>query len=190
MIMLDKERASIWIKVGAIVVASAFIITLMPAVTGGDLGGFFDSIFKGSTGASEETEAQAQILKLKETVEANPKDVKSLVALGNLYYDSGKYQSAITYYQKSIEINPKDYDVLTDMGASYNALNQPDKALELFNQVTAEKPDHAMAWFNLGVVYRGKDDKANMKFAWDRFLALQPTGELADQVREELKNQQ
>lgn len=188
MIMLNKARASIWIKIGAILVAASFIITLMPAISATGLGDLVRSIFQGSSGSTEETQNQAAILQLKEKVDKNPKDLASLVALGNAYYDAGKYQNAITYYQKSLEIDAKNYDVMTDMGAAYNATGQADKALEIFKQVTAEKPDHAMAWYNQGIVYKAKNDTANMRFAWERFLVLQPTGAQADNVRQELAN--
>jgi len=187
MIMLDKERAGLWIKIGAIVIAASFIITLMPAVSGGDLGGFFKSFFQGTSGKSQDTESQARIIELKDAITKDPKDVASLVELGNLYYDAGKYSSAITYYQKSLDLDAANYDVMTDMGAAYHATGQSDKALEIFKAVVVAKPDHAMAWFNQGVVYNSKNDTPNMRFAWERFLVLQPTGDLADQVRQELK---
>lgn len=188
MIMLNKARASIWVKVGAILITLSFVLALMPALSAAGLGDLVKSIFQGSSGSSGETQNQAAIVQLKDKVKKNPKDVKSLIELGNTYYDSGKYQNAITYYQKSLEINPKDYDVLTDMGAAYNASGQAEKALEIFKQVTAEKPDHAMAWYNQGIIYKAKNDTANMRFAWERFLALQPTGAQADNVRSELAN--
>ena len=72
------------------------------------------------------------------------------------------------------------------MGAAYFALGQNDKALETFKLATQLNPNHAMAWYNLGVVYKAKGDIANLKFAWSRFLAIQPTGEQADRVRKEL----
>ncbi len=186
MIMLDKKKAGLWIKIGAVVVALSFILTLMPALRSGDLGGFFSSIFKGSTGSSADTQAQAQIIQLKAKLDKSPKDKASWIGLGNAYFDTGKYQNAIAAYQKVLALDPTNYDVMTDMGVAYNALNQNDKALEIFKKVTGAKPDHAMAWFNLGVIYKSKNDVPNMKFAWERFLTLQPTGAQADNVRQEL----
>ena len=191
MIMLDKARTSIWIKIGASVLAFVFVVgiggNIFIAGAGG-IGDLFKSMFQGTSGSSEDTQTQAAIIQLKQKLKDNPKDVKSLVDLGNAYYDSGKYQNAITNYQKSLDIDSKNYDVMTDMGAAYNSLGQADKALEIFKQVTAAKPDHAMAWLNQGVVYKAKNDTANMRFAWERFLAVQPTGAQADSVRAELAN--
>ena len=186
MIMLDKARASVWIKVGAIVIVLAFILAYIPSLNMGAMGDLFTSIFQSSGTQAQDAESQARIVQLKELVKKNPNSTKNLIELGNLYYDSQKYQNAVTYYEKALKLDPKNYDVMTDLGASYFALKQNDKALALFQQVTAEKPDQAMAWFNMGIVYQAKNDTPNMKFAWERFLAVQPTGNLADQVRSQL----
>lgn len=191
MIMLDKKRAGIWIKIGAALLAAVFVFTIggeffTSGMTG--IGGFFKSIFQGTTGSSAETANQAKIIELKAVVAKNPKDKASLTELGNLYFDSSKYQNAITTYQQVLKLDPTAYEVETDMGVAYNALGQSDKALEIFKTVTGAKPDLANAWYNLGVIYKNKNDVPNMKFAWTRFLSLQPTGTQADQVRQELAN--
>lgn len=187
MIMLDKARASVWIKVGAIIIVLAFILAYIPSLNVGAMGDLFNSIFKGGA-SSTDTQTQARIIQLKDKINKTPKSVtaKEYIELGNLYYDSQKYQNAITYYEKGLKLDPKNYDALTDMGASYFALKQNDKALTIFQQVITEKPDQAMAWFNMGIVYQAKNDAPNMKFAWERYLAIQPTGNQADQVRSQL----
>ena len=191
MIMLDKERAGIWIKIGAALLAAVFVFTIggeffTQGMTG--IGGFFQSIFQGSTGSSADTQSQAKIIELKAKVAKNPKDKASLIALGQLYFQATKYPNAISIYQEILKLDPKDYETMTDMGAAYANSGQTDKALEIFKTVTGAKPDLANAWFNLGVIYKSKNDTPNMKFAWERFLTLQPTGTQSDTVKQELAN--
>lgn len=186
MVMLDKRRASLWIKIGALLIIVAFIVAYIPSLMNADFSSFLSSIFKGTPTGAKDAQTQEQITTLKAAIKENPKDIPSLVQLGNVYYDSGKFKEAILYYQKSLELDSKNYEVMTDMGSAYFALNNLDKALEVFQKVNQERPDHAMAWFNLGVVYKAKGDTQNMRFAWERYLALEPTGEQADMVRQEL----
>jgi tetratricopeptide (TPR) repeat protein len=188
MIMLDKARASVWIKVGAIVIVLAFVLAYIPSLNMGALGDLFNSIFQSSGTTATDTQNQARIIQLKEKISTKPKSVtaKDYFELANLYYDSQKYPNATTYYEKGLKVEPKNYDAMTDLGASYYAQKQNDKALAIFLQVTQEKPDQAMAWFNLGIVYQAKNDTPDMKYAWERYLAIQPTGNLADQVRSQL----
>jgi tetratricopeptide (TPR) repeat protein len=186
--MLDKARASVWIKVGAIIIVLAFVLAYLPSLNISAFSDLFKSIFESSPTTTADDQTQAKIIQLKDKIKKAGKKATAddYIELANLYYDTQKYQNAITNYQKGLELDPNNYDAMTDMGASFYALQQTDKALAVFQQVTAEKPDQAMAWFNLGIVYQAKNDIPNMKFAWDRFLVLQPTGELADQVRAQL----
>ena len=56
------------------------------------------------------------------------------VQLGNLYFDAERYDDAIKWYGDALKLSPKDVDVSTDLGVSYYYTNQPDKALEQFDQ--------------------------------------------------------
>jgi len=184
--MLDKARASVWIKVGAVVIVVAFILAYIPYANVSAVTDLFKSIFQSSGTQTQDAQTKARIITLKAAVKKNPKSVKDLTELGNLYYDEQEYQNAVNYYEQVIKLDPKKYDVMTDLGASYYALKQNDKALSILQQVTMEQPDQAMAWFNMGIVFQAKGDSANMRFAWERYLALKPTGQLADQVRSQL----
>lgn len=185
MIMLDKRRASIFIKIGAVILALVFIISFIPvgwqSLRGGSLTSFFKSLLGGKRGQME-----VEIERLEKIIKTDPKNLSVLVQLGNNYYDIGEYAKAVKYYNRALVIDASNVDVRVDMGAAYFALGQHDKALEAFKLATQLNPDHAMAWYNMGVVYKAKGDIPNLKFAWGRFLAIQPTGEQADRVRKEL----
>lgn len=182
MVLLDKRRTALWIKIGASLLALTFILSFIPALRDEGARDFFKSLFV----AGGEPTQQQEILKLKQVLEKNPKDLASLIGLGNLYYDTGKPAEAITYYQRALDIDPKNVDVRVDMGTCYFELKDYDKAMEAFTTATEQKPDHATAWYNMGVVFRTKGDQVSTKYAWTRFLAVEPTGDRADQVRREL----
>ncbi len=182
MVLLDKRRAALWIKIGAALLAIIFVLSFMPLFRSGDVAGFLKSLFQSKKAPSE----QAQLTKLRQDVQKNPKNTKALVTLADFLYDRGKPEEAITYYTKALEIDPKLTDARVDMGTAYYDLEEYDKALEAFKTATTENPNHAFAWYNMGVVFKVKKDTANQKFAWERFLVIQPTGEQADAVRQEL----
>lgn len=184
MVLLDKRRAALWIKIGAALLAVIFVLSFMPLFRSGGAADFFKTLFQSKKAPSE----QAQLIKLKQDVEKNPKDAKALVKLADYLYDHQKPEEAITYYTKALEIDPNNIDTRVDMGTAYYDIQQFDKALEAFRAATDANPNHAIAWYNMGVVFKAKNDTVNQKFAWERFLAIQPTGEQADQVRQELAN--
>ena len=48
------------------------------------------------------------------------------VQLGNLYFDSERFQDAAKWYEEALKINPRDADASTDLGIAYYYMNQPD----------------------------------------------------------------
>jgi tetratricopeptide (TPR) repeat protein len=113
---------------------------------------------------------------LKVLVAANPKDMTTLVQLGNLYYDHARYEQAIEYYGKALDIDPKNADVRTDRGTSYWNLNQPDQALAEFEKSLQLNPGHAQTLYNMGVVYlNGKNDPVGARKAWQTLLDRNPS---------------
>jgi len=91
---------------------------------------------------------------LLDALKANPKDVPTLVKLGNVYYDHKLWSEAIRYYQQALDLRPNDPDVRTDMGTAYFYSGFPDKAIEQFNQVLKVSPNYPNTLFNLGIVRR------------------------------------
>ena len=112
---------------------------------------------------------------LLDALRANPKDVPTLIKLGNLYYDHKLWSEAIRYYQQALDIRPDDPDVRTDMGTAYYYSGFPDKAIEQFNQVLKKSPNYPNTLFNLGIVRRDAyKDNASALAAWEKLLKNNP----------------
>jgi cytochrome c-type biogenesis protein CcmH/NrfG len=112
---------------------------------------------------------------LLDALKANPKDVPTLIKLGNVYYDHKFWSESIRYYQQALDLRPDDPDVRTDMGTAYYYSGFPDKALEQFSQALKASPNHANTLFNLGVVRRDAyKDNAGALAAWDKLLKNNP----------------
>jgi tetratricopeptide (TPR) repeat protein len=112
---------------------------------------------------------------LKAAIQSNPKDVDSLVQLGNLYYDQGRYRDAVGWYGKALELNPNDPNVRTDRGTSYWNLGQADEAIAEFEKSLLINPSHSQTLYNLGVVYlNGKKNPQEARKAWGKLLATNP----------------
>ncbi len=124
---------------------------------------------------------------LKSTLGSKPNDVKTLVDLGNLYYDNNKYQLAIDYYGKALEIDPNDVAVRTDRGSCYWSLGQADPAISEFQKSLQVNPTHPQTLYNLGIVYlHGKNDVAEARKAWEKLLATNPNDPRRDRIQQML----
>ncbi len=137
----------------------------------GQIPGF--SSVPGSGASSEMADKAAQ--PMLEALNRNPKDVDTLVKVGNLYYDSRIYAKAIDYYQRALKITPGDPNIRTDMGTAMFYLGDSDKALAEFAKSLHYQPNHANTLFNMGIVkWQGKKDVQGAIAAWEQLLRTNP----------------
>jgi tetratricopeptide repeat protein len=155
-------------------------------VDGGGMGG------GGMGGGGRPQQMPGQIMQMvqgyKAALAKNPKDLDATIGLGNLEFDSGQWDHAIDYYTRALSIDPKNADVRVDRAIAYHASGKNDVAVKELRQVTRERPDHKNAWLNLGVVSHELGDRAGALRAWQRYLELDPQGEHAASVRQEIES--
>ena len=112
---------------------------------------------------------------LKEAASRDPRDGRSRIELGNLYFDSERFSDASRWYEEALKIDPRNVSVSTDLGISYYYLNQPDRALAQFDKSLGLDPSHAKTLLNVGIVRAyGKDDLPGAVKAWQRVVELSP----------------
>lgn len=130
---------------------------------------------------------QQQISMLKGIVAKDPGNRNAWVQLGNDYFDSNQPMNAVEAYDKALKLNGNDPNVLTDQGVMYRRLGWFDKAVGNFEMASKIDPNHRQSLYNLGLVYRDDlHDVPKAIAAWERFLAINPDGPGAAQVRAEL----
>jgi cytochrome c-type biogenesis protein CcmH/NrfG len=131
-------------------------------------------------------EVLQMLQKYRSVLATKPNDVDANVGLGNLFFDSGQWQQAVDHYQTALKSDPKNGDVRVDMGIAYHNLGNDARAKEEMERVTREQPGHVNAWFNLGIVASAMGDTKTTIHAWEHFLELDPNGERAPGIRDEL----
>ena len=115
----------------------------------------------------------------------DPHNLAALIALGNAYYNIGKWKLAIQYYEQALQLNHHQADVITDMGTCFRNLGMPDRAITLYERTLAIEPTHQDALFNLGVVYGyDRKDYAKAIMYWERLLRVSPMHPKAEYLQE------
>ncbi|MBD3853826.1 MAG: tetratricopeptide repeat protein, partial [Acidobacteria bacterium] len=104
-----------------------------------------------SSGAGAQRMRQ-QVSEIQGLLDANPEDAGLMAAMGNVYFDAGRWDEARGWYEKSLVVSAGDPDVMTDLAVVFRNLGQPQKSVELLDQVIAASPDHWQAWFNKVIV--------------------------------------
>lgn len=108
-------------------------------------------------------------------LKVDPKNVDTLVQLGNLYYDHHIYPQAIEYYTRALEVRPNEVNVRTDLGTALWYSGSPEKAIVEYQKSLALDPSHANTLFNLGIVRsEGLRDYAGAIAAWEQLLKANP----------------
>ncbi len=131
---------------------------------------------------------QQQITMLEGIVAKDPDNRNAWVQLGHNFFDSDQPMKAIDAYEKALELGAADPDILTDQGVMYRRVGWFDKAIKNFESAYELDNNHQQSLFNLGIVYRY--DLQNFDKAiesWEKFMANNPTGPGADQIRAELE---
>jgi len=128
---------------------------------------------------------QAQVAALMQKISADPKDVKSLRDLGNIYYSSNDFKNAQIFYEKVVAVTPKDDDAWVAVGAA--AFNQGDnaKAKSAWEQAIAVNPKNPEAHYDLGFAYLAQKtpDNEKAKAEWQTVIDLDPNSDWAKDAK-------
>jgi cytochrome c-type biogenesis protein CcmH/NrfG len=128
-----------------------------------------------------------QIDALRAILKEDPKNLKALIELGNLYFDSDQVGKAIDAYTKALEIDPQNADVRTDMGIMYRKRGDFDRAILEFRKAAQADPAHVNSRYNLGVVLlHDKGDPKGAVAAWEDYLKVEPTGSRSENIRAQM----
>jgi tetratricopeptide (TPR) repeat protein len=139
---------------------------------------------QGATPALDEN----RVAQLRSQAERESANAEVRAQLGNVYFDSERFDEAARWYSAALEINPRDVNVSTDLGIAYYYTNQPDRALEQFDRSLALDPKHSKTLLNVGVVRAwGKQDLEGAAKAWQRVIEVAPNSEEAARAKQGLE---
>jgi cytochrome c-type biogenesis protein CcmH/NrfG len=146
--------------------------------------------------APASNERSAAIGALEKKTNESPSDTRAWVELGNAYFDTGRFESAIQAYTKALELDPGNANVWTDLGIMYRRSGRPQEAIRAFDKAAEMDPKHEIALMNKGIVLlHDMSDPAGAIRAWEALLAINPlamapSGVSVDQMVQQLKKQQ
>ncbi|MBA2305844.1 MAG: tetratricopeptide repeat protein [Acidobacteria bacterium] len=129
-----------------------------------------------------------RVAQLKTEADRDPRNAAARAQLGNLYFDSERFDEAARWYSAALDVDPRAVEVSTDLGIAYYYTNQPDKALAQFEKSLAINPTHSKTLLNVGVVRAwGKQDLDGAARAWERVIEVAPRSEEAARAKQGLE---
>jgi tetratricopeptide (TPR) repeat protein len=64
---------------------------------------------------------QRLLLEMRERLQRNPNDRGALVALGDMYFEAGKYTQSLPYYKRALALAPHDAQTQSDYAEAQRA---------------------------------------------------------------------
>lgn len=130
----------------------------------------------------------------QKAIDIQPTEPDYTFGLGTLFEQKGDMDLAIKWYQTAISLDPKNteypkalqsvYDKkagpIADQAVQLQTAGNVAAAIDLYNQATALVPKNARLWTNLASAYQNTDQYAKARDCYQRALALDPKGEVAN----------
>jgi tetratricopeptide (TPR) repeat protein len=126
---------------------------------------------------------QAKVAALMAKIQANPKDVESLQALSDLYYQAQDFTNAKVFISKVLDVDPKNEKALIGLGALDFNVGDLESAEKVWKQAVALYPNNPEVHYDLGFLYMTKKQTDLMQQEWAKVIELAPDSDLAKNVQ-------
>jgi hypothetical protein len=141
-----------------------------------------------SQGGDQMTAIFEELNALKAAIEKDPRNLRALIRLADLYHQAAKFDQAIDYYRRALEVRPEEVEARNHMGVCLRELGKADEAMAQFRTALTYDPRHWPTWLNLGVVaLLDKRDLEEARRAFAKVEELNPTFEDLPMLKEELR---
>lgn len=131
-------------------------------------------------------ETMEKLKVLMEQANADSQNREARVALGNLFYDIGRFDNAVQWYEQALALDPKDVHVSTDLGTAYLYLGNAAKAVERYQGSLLIEPDHAQTLHNLGVAQFSENKYQEAVDTWERLASIHPDYPHMEDLKEQI----
>jgi tetratricopeptide (TPR) repeat protein len=139
----------------------------------------------GSQPAAPPPVNEQKVDELTKIATADPKNAAVRSELGNLYFDSERFDLAIPWYEAAFKLSPNDANLSTDLGVSYLYTDKTDQAIAQFEKSIAIDPRHLKTWLNIGIAKAMvKGDVKGGEAAWQKVIDIAPGTEEAKKAQQ------
>ena len=141
---------------------------------------------------------QEKLTAYLQTLQANPKDTTTMLAIATLYedmYQAGEGQgteylrTAAAFLENAIDVDPTLKDVYIRVANMYlsDDLTAYEAAVTVLNKAASADPTNPDVFLKLGIAQQRVGNREAAVLAWQKYLELDPNGDMADVVREQLE---
>lgn len=107
----------------------------------------------------------------------------ALIEKGNLAFDDGKLERAVSFYEKAAELNPGCTEAFYNCANAYFKQGKYAPAIRYFQQCIRLEPGFPESHFNLGVLYMKLGHAEQARVCFEEYLELDPDSDWGEQAR-------
>ena len=126
---------------------------------------------------------------LLDAVDERPEDPAARVAVGDLFVDARDFGEAVYWLQQARNLDPADLDIRSRLAFAELGRGNVAAAVEAYESVLAEDPEHFESLVALGQVrlFADQDLEAGIEL-WERAIAAQPDSPDAEALRAQIES--
>jgi cytochrome c-type biogenesis protein CcmH/NrfG len=174
--------------------AVALAVTAAVVIGVYEMGGGKSEAKSRTTGSSQKqglSNAQkTRVAQLMVQFAAKPKNVATLVELGDIYFEAHEYNTAGGWMKRAVALEPGNTKARLALGAAAFNIGDVPGAKAAWLKVISAEPKNVEAYYDLGFLYLSKEppDMADAKKAWAKVIALDPNSNIAKTVATHMKS--
>lgn len=132
---------------------------------------------------------EAAVAALMTKIQADPSDVETLIDLGDLYFDAGKFSVSADWLSKAVAIEADNVRALLALGAARFNMGDADTAKAHWLRVVELDAENVEAHYDLGFLYLNAEpmDSEGVRREWNLVVQLAPDTDLAAIVKAHLE---
>jgi len=111
------------------------------------------------------------IEEFRRAIRVNPRYIRARSNLAVVLTSAGRLAEARAELRAALAIEPRNVDLLVNMALVDKADQHPEQAMELLVRAIGDQPEHAVAHYNLAVLYEERDSLALAYDHYGAFLA-------------------
>jgi predicted Zn-dependent protease len=153
---------------------------------------FYRELNQGAKLLTEKRVQEARAI-LEELYQVRPEDSTVAINLGGAYILGGQFKRAVPILEDAVERESDNAMAWTNLGAAYlgnpvlATAEQQDKAIAAFERALACDPAAPHVAYNIGLIYRDRDDRERAIHWFARALQANPLDSDARRILERLK---
>jgi tetratricopeptide (TPR) repeat protein len=111
----------------------------------------------------------AAVEEFRRAIRLNPRYTRARSNLAVVLTSAGRFPEARAELRAALDIEPRNSDLIVNMALVEKADRHPEQAMELLLRAVGASPGHAVAHYNLAVLY---EERESLALAFDHYNAF------------------